>query len=279
MQEDPGFRRLQEILLTEERGERERLLEELENLREEVMVREKLEPKVGPMIEDRLNYLQEHFPEIYGQVITETIKKQIRDSRDEVVEALYPIVGRLIQRFVKKEIEVLSERVDAQVNRLFSVRGWVDLILAQLGLRKLGDQMIRKAATAHLEQVLLIDKRSGLLIGQWAEGDAADADMVAAMMTAIKSFAEDALGKAKEELTSIEYGSKQLFFFQMHTTYFAALVTGAVQHSFESKLSEALLAFGEQYMREPLAEITGEVNKRYSEHLKKEFSHFDAGNQ
>lgn len=278
MQENPGIRQLKEILLTEERGERERLVEEVENLREELMLREKLEPKVGPLIEDRLNYLQEHFPEIYGKVITETIKKQIRDSRDEVVEALYPIVGRLIQRFVRKEIEVLSARVDDQVNRLFSLRGWWDLLLGQLGIRKVGDQVIRNAVSAQLQQVFLIDKRSGLLLGQWARVETADPDMVAAMMTAIQAFAQDALGNSSDNLASIEYESMRLCFLPMHTSYFAVLVSGVMQASYESRLTEALWAFAEHHMKESITEITGEVNRSYSEWLRQEFSQFDGGN-
>lgn len=278
MQEDPGIQRLKEILLTEERGEREKLVEELGVIREEVMVREKLEPKIRPIIEERLDYLQEHFPEIYGKVITDTIKRQIRDSRDEVVDALYPIVGRLIQRFVKKEIEVLSARVDEQVNRLFSMKGWWHLILGMIGVKKIGEDVVSRAANSTVDQAFLVDRESGLLLGNWAQGAASDPDMVAGMMTAIKSFAEDALGKSGQQLEMIEYDTHRIFFLDMRKYYFAIMVSGAIRTGFEDKLTEALFVFAEKNLKDPVTEITGEINRSFSALLEQEFIQFNAAN-
>lgn len=48
-------------------------------------------------------------------------------------------------------------------------------------------------------------KESGLLIGSYSRGNIADKDMISGMLTAIKSFVEDAFSKEGQDLEDIKF--------------------------------------------------------------------------
>ena len=48
-------------------------------------------------------------------LVIRTIKREIHESQDELVEALYPITGRLVQSYVASAIRELTQRIDRQM--------------------------------------------------------------------------------------------------------------------------------------------------------------------
>ncbi len=52
-------------------------------------------------------------------VLGESIRLKIQEARDEMIEALYPIIGRVVQRAVMEAINDLARSLDAQVKRSF----------------------------------------------------------------------------------------------------------------------------------------------------------------
>ena len=119
------FHRLQQLLLEDDRVRSTEIKEEIENLRRQLVSPAEIQARVSPFIEDKVKYLQENFPELFGPVLSSTIKRQIAESQDEMVDALYPIIGKLIRKFVAKEIEALTERIDQQINQTFSWQAWL----------------------------------------------------------------------------------------------------------------------------------------------------------
>ena len=118
------FRHLQQLLLDEDREVSSNIKEEVEQLRAQLVSPEEINARVSPFIEDKVKYLQENFPELFGPIMAQTIKQQIADSQDEMIDALYPIIGKLIKKFISKEMERLSEQIDRQINETFSWHAW-----------------------------------------------------------------------------------------------------------------------------------------------------------
>jgi len=56
-----------------------------------------------------------------------------------------------------------------------------------------------------VHEVYLVQRESGLLLGSYAKEKNTDQDVIAGMLTAIKSFAEDAFNRGKEDLEMIQY--------------------------------------------------------------------------
>ena len=206
MASNDRFEVLKDLLLREDVADRNDLRQKVETLNEQLNQREKLELRVDPIIKDRIDYLRQHFPELFGPVITDAIKMQIKDAQDEVVEALYHVIGKLIRRYIQMEIEKLSERIDEQINRTFSWEWWEIVIKSWFGGPKPGEVMLRNAAaTPQIEEVYVIHQESGLLAGYYSKNSHLDQDMIAGMLTAIKSFVSDAFDQGEQDLQMIEY--------------------------------------------------------------------------
>ena len=69
----------------------------------------------------KIDDLKANFPEHFGDQITQSIKVQIRESQDEVVEALYPIMGKLVKKFIIAELTKLTESINQTINDKFSL--------------------------------------------------------------------------------------------------------------------------------------------------------------
>ena len=272
MDESKLFSQLKDLLLEDERKSRDELEKEVVELREELMLREKLEPKVEPILDQRINYLRENFPELFGDQITASIKKQIVDSRDEVIDALYPIMGRLIRKYIQKEIERLSERIDQQMENAFSLKAWKARILGWFSGSKESERMISELSAPVIEEIFLVEKLTGLLIGKYSRKDVVDDDLVAGMLTAIKSFVEDAFRDGGQDLETIVYDTHKITLLNFHSFYLAFVVSGVPTAEFFSRLTDQGFNFAEAHMNSPIEDVTDELQAEFSIKLRNHFS-------
>ena len=89
--------------------------------------------------------------------------------------------------------------------------------------------------------MILYEKGSGLLLGNHSTTETMDKDMVSGMLTAIKSFVEDAFSGGAQNLEAIEYELYTIHIQNFFSYYIAVVVSGNYTRSFESKLENDLL--------------------------------------
>jgi hypothetical protein len=241
------FRRLQDLLFKEDRDLAEHIRQEVNLLREELVSPEEIQERVQPFIEMKVEYLQENFPELFGPALADTIKKQIVEQQDEMIDALYPIIGRLIRKFLTKELERLQERIDKSLNETFSWEGWVRRVRGWFKGESSRDQVVREITKGEVVEVFIVDQDSGLLAGAWSRSEHADRDMVAGMLTAIKSFVESAFEAGQQDLEMIEYENYKITLHNFRTFYIAVIISGPVTAEFKSELSDLVMAFPEKH--------------------------------
>ena len=70
-----------------------------------------------------------------------------------------------------------------------------------------------------------------------------DEDMVAGMLTAIKSFVEDAFKKESQNLQYIEYDLYHIHLQNFSSFYIAVIVSGAYNVIFKDKLEDKIFKF------------------------------------
>lgn len=262
------FQQLQQLLLEEDRNISSQIKEEVDNLRAQLVSPEEINQRISPFIEDKVKYLQENFPELFGPVMASTIKQQIRESQDEMVDALYPIIGKLIKKFISKEMERLSEQIDRQIADTFSWHAWKRRFRGWMRGESEKDRIFQDLLQAKVEEVFIVDKESGLLAGSWSRSELTDRDMVAGMLTAIKSFVEHAFSKGDQELETIEYDNYKLLIRNFHTYYITVVVSGIVSAEFKSMLTDLLLSFAERYKINSRQDLDGDVVEKNSKALK-----------
>ncbi len=243
------FEELKKLLLSDEKEEALKIYKELEGLKRELRTRENIEDRVGPIIDDKLEYLQDNFPALFGDTITETIKTQIRESQDEVVEALYPIMGKMIKKYIVREFEMLSEKVDKKLTSAFSWSRWKRRIRGWFGGVADKDMVMKDLIEPQMEEIFVIQQNSGILLGSYTRNNTLDQDMIASMLTAIKIFVGDAFEKGTQELEIVEYETYKVFIKNFKSFYIAVVITGTINAEFKNKLDDLVLSFAQKILR------------------------------
>ncbi|MEL7145140.1 MAG: cell envelope biogenesis protein OmpA [Bacteroidota bacterium] len=245
MPQNRGIDELKKILFEEENQKYQRLQEKLDDFQKNTDDKFKNFQLSEKEVEDLVSHITEVMPEKLGPAITKTLKTQIESSRDEVVQVLYPIMGQMIKKYIQKEIQILSERIDQQIQKTFSFESIIDAIKA-LFIKKSGGQIITEAYGSQIEEIFLIEKDSGLLIASYSKNELLDQDMVSGMLTAIKAFVEDAFQKEGQELETIEYDLYKIYLKSFNKFYVAAVVSGVFTATFQDKLDTMILKFVEE---------------------------------
>ncbi len=243
MNQDEKLNIIKDILLTDEREFVSSIEKKIKILEKTVNEKGNLSIKVDPIIDIKLKEFVKEIPNNLGPTITEALKKEIADSQDAVVEALFPILGKMIKRYVQHEMKLLSEKINTQVNNTFSFNRFFRKAKSKASGVNESDLIIQEQSNTKIEQVIIIEKGSGLVLAKFSKNKMADEDMVAGMLTAIKSFVEDAFTKESQNLQYIEYDLYHIHLQNFSSFYIAVVVSGAYNIIFKDKLEDRILEF------------------------------------
>lgn len=243
MNQDEKLSIIKDILLTDEREFTSSIQKKIEILESTVNEKSNLSTKVNPIIDEKLKEFIKEIPETLGPSITEALKEEIKNSQDAVVEALFPIMGKMIKRYVQHEMKLLSEKINNQVNNTFSFKRFFRKAKSKASGVNESDLIIQEQNNANIEQVIIIEKGSGLLLAEFSKNKMADEDMVAGMLTAIKSFVEDAFKEESQDLQYIEYDHYHIHLQNFSSFYIAVVISGAYNIIFKDKLEDKILNF------------------------------------
>ncbi|MEL6589345.1 MAG: hypothetical protein AAFQ87_09625 [Bacteroidota bacterium] len=250
MIKESGEARLDQLrdLLFEEELRAQTLLEkDVLMLRKIVMEEEELADHLEPHFQRNVEYLKENFPHLFGRYLGEAIKIQIRDSQAEIIDALYPIIGKLISKYLRAEIQRISQQLD---NRLSDPFSWNTLKLRWKAFRSgisYEELLMQQAAKGQIKEIFVIDKDSGMLLGHHSLGGVTHPDMVAGMLKGLQDFVEHALDTASEELEEIEYDRHTFLLHNLETITIAVVVDGDFSANFRSRLRKHIFDFVEKH--------------------------------
>jgi hypothetical protein len=163
--------------------------------------------------------------------------KKINGARSEIVDILGPVMGRMIKKYIQVEIEKLNQKMQQGTKNLTSVAYWKQLFSKKESL----------IDNAEFQEIMLINKDSGLLIAKYAKKEISDPDIVAGMFTAIKSFMETVLDSKESEVGLIDYGDFKILLQDYGTFYFSVVFTGFNDANFKSKVLEGIRQFAEEH--------------------------------
>jgi hypothetical protein len=228
--------KLKELLLNEDRVFAQNILDKLDSLEDTVNTHEKLSEKVNPIIDEKIDAFVEEIPTKLGPVIAEALTK----SQDKVVEALFPIIGKMIKKYIQQEIKALSDSINSQVQTTFSIKIWQRKFKALfIGVSE-KEIILSEMNQTKVEQVFVIEKGSGLIISSVSKQESIDEDMIAGMLTAIKSFVEDAFKRDQQSLELIQYELFEIHIQNFTSYYFAVVISGGFDMVFKNKLENKL---------------------------------------
>ncbi len=248
---------LKSILLKEER-------QKIQKVQETIYTQENLSKEVSPIVEEHIELLKNNFPKEFKLVVDKMIEKKIQDSREEIVNAIYPEVGKMIKKYVGHQIQMLKDGIENQIKSTFDSRGFLGKVKARFGWKQTSEEIIQNLNKPVIEEIFIIQKGSGLLVGSATRNDLVDQDVAAGMLTAIKSFVEDAFGKGNEEVETIEYGSYRIVLQGFPSWYMATALSGTLSTKEKDELSNQILDFASSEMPTQLDDINSDIQERLS---------------
>ena len=142
---DPSLESLRGILFGQYRQQIAELEAELDDLERRMADEDALIATIAPVIGD-------------------VMRRKIRDARDEMIEALYPIIGQTVVRAVGEAIRDLVRNVDAQMRRSLSLGTiWQRLRARARGVSS-AEMVLRESLPFQVAEVFLIHRETGLLL-------------------------------------------------------------------------------------------------------------------
>lgn len=271
MDKDTTLETLRALLLEDDRALNVAIGKEVDILKEELLIPENFAEKVDARTEKKLEEVRKNFGTIYKKELQTAIQHELKDSQEEVINALYPIIGKLIKKYIQAELESLSENIDNRITNTFSVDTWVHRVKAFFSGSNQSEIILSELATAEIEEIFMIQKNTGLLIGSYSKQQLADKDMIAGMLTAISSFVEHALSAEQQSLNTIEYENAKILIQDFPFYKLAFVVKGVVSAKYKEDLADLTFSFAEDIQSEHFNHITNEVQSNISEKLKKYF--------
>jgi hypothetical protein len=239
MNSEDKLKVLKEILLTEEREFDKDILKKIQELKDR---QGDLNERVDPILDARLEKFINEIPQTLGPTITQTLKTEIKKSNEELAEALFPILGKMIKKYVQAEIKKLNNNINSKLKKSFS---WRSVFKGKNEQETNAAALLKEEYKGFVENVMVIEKGSGILKANYAKTQNIDEDMMAGMLTAIKSFAEDAFAKANLELERIDYELYTIHLQNFSNYYIAVVISGIYDDEFKDKLEDVLLDFAQ----------------------------------
>lgn len=265
-----GLDSLKKLLLEEEHEQYRDLLGKLKHVEEKI--EETLEAQKVPNVEvgELMEQMVAVMPDKLGSVITHTLKVQIKESKDDVVQALFPIMGQMIKKYIQQEMEVLSEKLDRQFDEMFSTEYLLLRIKSWFSGASYSELVLKKTQEAQVQEIFVIEEGSGLLMASYSRANSlSDTDMVAGMLTAIKSFVEDALEQKDQHLEMISYDRYNIYVQNFNKFYIAVVLSGVMDAAFKSRLNDTILSFVKDIGRKSSDPDVKELNKKISKYFSK----------
>jgi outer membrane protein OmpA-like peptidoglycan-associated protein len=220
---------------------------------EEKVLEDALSPIVNRLIDKSFENSGDKMASHIAPLIGGAIREQIKHQKDDIVDALYPVMGNMITKFVTKSLEELLSKINDQIQNGLSANAIKRKIKAKIKGVSETELLLEENSIAKIKAALLIHKESGALLCKAEDENASlsDADMLASMMSAIRSFVNEWINNNEnyKELGEIEYGGNKIVIETSGHSYLAVIVEGAIYAKTYKRIRQTLeqivLAYGD----------------------------------
>lgn len=176
-------------------------------------------------------------------LIVSSMREEIRNSREMMVDALYPITGQLVAAAVRNAFNELIIKINQRLDQGFSVEVWQAKLRAKITGRSEGEILLESSQPFEIEELFIVHRPTGLLIERLtAEDDArkgVDSELVSGMLTAIIAFVRDAFQETKGgDLRTLAFGTSQLFLQTSPNIVLAVKINGTPPANFDAALQD-----------------------------------------
>jgi len=212
-------------------------------------------PEMGAAIREQIRLDRDAIVDALAPEMGAAIKRQIELERDSMVDALYPVIGNTIAKYFAEAIRTINEKVE----NTFSPEGLQRKLRARLQGVSEAELILKESVPYEVQAVFLIHNLSGLIMIDIQQSDLdadtepIDADMLAGMLTAIRSFAGECMSRNSNssELDAINYSGAKIILEVAGYCYLAVIIRGEPNAAFIAKVrqifAKTVQAYGDRF--------------------------------
>ncbi|NNE85817.1 MAG: OmpA family protein [Alphaproteobacteria bacterium] len=211
---------IKRLLLSEELDLLDKLRQQCDFLEDRVQddssIRETIRPVIIDVLRDAGVEDHERMARVLAPLVLASMREEIRNSSDMMVDALYPITGRLVAAAVSNAFRELLETLNQKMESNFSVARFQARIKSKITGQSEAEILLQRDPPFDIEELIVIHAPTGLLIAHAGSEKDDDTDgktaLIGSMLTAIISFVRDAISDDREdELRTLSFGDSELF--------------------------------------------------------------------
>ena len=227
---------LRSILLEDDR-------KEVDQIKRVLNDKEAFYAYLEPHLDRKLSEFRKDFPIEYQRLVWQMIDEKIEGSQEKIVETIYPVMGQVIRKYVEHQFQAFRESIEERIREAGRKLSFWERFTRKNTDISDAHRLIGELNRLRIVEIYLVERHSGLVIAHAAEEQNLDADAIAGMLTAIKSFVEDAFKRDNEQLDYIQYANYKIVVENYRSYYIAAMVEGNVTMLDRMKLLEQLNQF------------------------------------
>jgi outer membrane protein OmpA-like peptidoglycan-associated protein len=214
-------------------------------------------PIITPAIQEQVLMMPDEIARAIAPVMGQAMKEQVALAEEKVVDALYPIIGNTVGKYLGETIKEINERIDNSL----SVKGIQRKIHAKLKGMSEAELILQDAMFLNVQAAFLIHQSSGLLISEakQTDGYVLESDLLAGMLTAIRSFVNDCIAHSGQlsDLSEIDYGRSKILLESAGHCYLAIVVEGSPNKAFVAKIRKTMSTLVRRHSK-PIEQFTGD---------------------
>ena len=133
-------------------------------------------------------------------VVEEALRISVARDPGMLATALFPIIGEAVRKAVAHALQGMFDSLNQMLDRGFSVESWKWRFEAWRSGKSFGQIALTRSLGYRVEEVFLIHRETGLLIGHESRQESVvqDADLISGMLTAIQDFVRDSFGPEED---------------------------------------------------------------------------------
>jgi outer membrane protein OmpA-like peptidoglycan-associated protein len=199
-----------------------------------------LGPEVGAAIREQIRIDRDEIIDALAPEMGSAIKRQIELERDSMVDALYPVIGNTIAKYFAEAIRSINQKVE----QTFSLEGMQRKMRAKMQGVSEAELIFKESTPFEIQAIFLIHNLSGLVMIDIQRSDLdslvdpIDSDMLAGMLTAIRSFANECMSRSENttELDAINYSGSKILLEVAGYCYLAVIIRGEPDRKLVNKI-------------------------------------------
>ncbi len=173
------------------------------------------------------------------------ILEEESNNKEKVIDALYPIMGNMISRYVGESFKDFMYDLNEKMKLMVFIKAFIRKIKAKfLGISEI-ELLLKDSLIVRIDTIFLIHKESGLLMIDLYRDHTTkikEPEMVASMLSAIRSFVNEWVAENTKmgEVNTIEYGNSSIYIESAGSCYLAVVMRGTPEFMVKNKISKVL---------------------------------------